>query len=402
MDEADVTAPDATLESDRHVVDDARPEPEAVPPKPRDDRFFGRFGTFLLTLPEDAAEDKAAYSGFFERVLKAVREDSHVTAVADTKFDPSFTREWRGFPAHQRSTTRQILSGSDHFHVFNFSSPIAFEVSVPAKNQPIIMGVEDVPTDRYWACWDGTTLLTIWRQQPDDSYPARSAGHVVESILRRAAKAAGLDLIVQACSPGCTNMYAHRTLRLDQYFTKDDESKSFSFDGEHPQMIRAHLHADDVPLDIVQGVHSRISYAFLHFARYKNASRRLINTELLARRLTDDLLTLDYASLYGAEEVTGTGVAARFSGWWRTLTRRGRGRRAKRIVIRCGSSWLASKPCSANGVTISALSTSTLIAAISIPFLISTERTTTTSWLPSQQTSFAPRSSTVQLAETTP
>jgi len=127
-------------------------------------------------------------------------------------------------------------------------------------------------------------------------------------------------------------------MRVDQFHLAEGESPSFDFDAQHPRLIRASLHADDNEITVVQGIHGRIAPAWYHFARYKNASRRLINIELLARELTDDLLTLDYSTLYGPE-----GGRRRRAWWrvqmaWQAVTLRGRTRQAKKIA---SSLWIA-------------------------------------------------------------
>jgi len=94
-----------------------------------DDRFFARFGTFIATLPEVDAERRSKYEGFHDRLVKALRDDSHVTAIASAKFKLSFTHQWVGYPTNANSTAKQVLSGSDHFHGFDFEDAVAFEVS---------------------------------------------------------------------------------------------------------------------------------------------------------------------------------------------------------------------------------------------------------------------------------
>ncbi|WP_159576526.1 hypothetical protein [Microbacterium sp. 8M] len=296
------------------------------------DCYFGRFGTFFL----DVGHSKKSRRVFHEEIVQAIRSDSRVTEVADSEFKAVWTRTWTSFPPGADSNRDQLLSGSDHFHPLELSEPVAFAVHVPIKNQPVILDADDVPTDQYWAVWDGLTLVVIWKRQPESRRPPRSAGHVVEEIIRAAAERTGARLVVQACSPGCTNMFAHRSLRIDQF--REQDGPSMKLEGSHPRVVSVRLHRDGEPMNVATTLYERIEDPCGHFARLKNLSRRIIDIEGDLRQLVDELLAMDYARLARSKKGWRARASYQLHAAWHWFRGEGAGRETQELI---GSIWIA-------------------------------------------------------------
>lgn len=318
-----------SAEAEAEAMAQTESESEAI------DAFFGRFGTFFL----DVAHTKESNETVYRKLEEAIRADSRVTELPVPEFRAVWTRTWTSFPAGDRSAPEALLSGSDHFHPLEITDPIAFEVHVPTKNQPVILEADDVPTDTYWAVWDGITLVVLWKREATSRRPPRSAGHVVEDIIRQAASSIGARMVVQACSAGCTNMFAHRSLRIDQFGSLAGGKASIRYDGSHSRIVGIHLHFDGAPLDVAKAIYSRIENPCTAFARFKNTSRRIIDIETLLRNLVDELLVIDFERLQRTNANLFKRAGQGLKSAWR-ITRGGQSesRRAQEIT---GSIWIA-------------------------------------------------------------
>ncbi|RMI07112.1 hypothetical protein [Cellulomonas triticagri] len=256
--------------------------------------YFARFGTFyLLTGSEvDFASARSA-------LLDGLEADTRVADVQRDELRPAWTHYIKQFPVGSVTSTHNLLSDGDAFRALYMSDPVCFRVHVPIKNQPMFRNETDIPTEDYWVAWDGITLIALWERQPGSEVPPRSGGHVVVDIIRDASRRADFDVFVQACSLGCTNMFAHRVIRVTQY--PDDESSDVvMYQDRGFPVVQAHLHREGVQEEVLRALFrdlARLGYAF---AQYKNAGLRVRAMEDRARSLVEQLLALDYQKIYAS------------------------------------------------------------------------------------------------------
>jgi hypothetical protein len=250
--------------------------------------YFARFGTFYFRV--DASTDPPEAR---KKLISALDADPRVSEVRVDELRPAWTHLLRQFPVLGEINTNSLLSGGDSFAALNMSDPVFFRVHVPIKNQPLFRDETDVPTADYWVAWDGITLIALWDRERGSRLPPRSGGHVVSDIVRDATRRAGFDLVVQPCSPGCTNMFAHRVVRITQYPAAEGEP-NLSYENRGFPVVQAHMHQDggaEQALEILFKDMSRLGYLF---AQYKNSGLRVRAIEDRARTLVSSLLSLDY------------------------------------------------------------------------------------------------------------
>ena len=263
-----------------------------------DSYFFGKFGTFFF----DGRSLKGTPESVYHNLVEKIREDNRVIQCDAPEFSSNWSQRTKFYPYSKQEDNPSLLSNSDYIINLYFPSPILFEVLVPAKNQPLMNEVDDVPTDRYWVSWDGITLLVIWKRTRDEFRSATSAGHVVEQILRTAATSIGANLLVQPCSPPCENMFAHQDLRVTQIASAPNNAPLISC-HEHPgRMVQLDINFEGDPLKFTKRVHGFIQSPSKDFARFKNISQRLIDLEKYARSLIDELLEMDLKNMAAQEK----------------------------------------------------------------------------------------------------
>ncbi|MFJ9544348.1 hypothetical protein ACIRPX_45095 [Streptomyces sp. NPDC101225] len=152
------------------------------------------------------------------------------------------------------------------------SRPIVMKIVVPAKNQPKNQGADDIPTDTYWASWDGILVVVTWKHE-QDTIP-RSGGHVVLPILRDAAEKARMEVYNQPCSPGCKNVFTHSILKVVEDTSLNEEE--FTLEGNVGTLR--------IPARSSAKVVNRVTFMKLRssggtFARLKNVGRQILDLE---------------------------------------------------------------------------------------------------------------------------
>ena len=304
------------------AADEESPEKE---PEVPDDYYFGRYGTFMLIAPEamPSADDLR------NRLEQAIREDNRIVDAKPVSIKKDWLYRTLVYPRRVETTDRALLSNEDAGGAIRFSEPVAFTVKVPIKNQPPFRGVNDIPTDTYYAAWDGITAVVLWQREPGDLRPPRSGGHVVIDVLRNIAKFVGLKFYAQACSPGCTNIFAHRVMRIERV----RGSRRFSVRGvdNYAQCVDVHLHSNGEPDEIAVGIVNTTGQEGYTFAIYKNYARRIRDLEKYARSMVDELLGLNHERI----ERSKMSTIRRF----RTFRVKRSGERRVRLLM--SSLWLA-------------------------------------------------------------
>lgn len=295
-----------------------------------DKRYYVRFGSFILDTTHSEEDTRAVHAALVE----GLRADSRVKSVDPGVANHEWTIEDTWYPTSRTLERGALLSGSDHFHSARFSDAIMFEVYVPAKNQPTIHG-EAAEVDSYEVAWDGCTAVVMWPREESDKYAPAAAGQVVVDILRKASSHAGHGLYVQACSPACQHLFAHKEIRVN--FWKMEQPVA-SFQPEGTREIDLYMGGDFSPLGIVEFVHDTIKEPAAEFAQAKNLARRILDLENEMQSMTIALINHDYATLQRSQDGFFRRIGHRFGGAWKAF--RGKGR-AKEENVLISSLWLA-------------------------------------------------------------
>jgi hypothetical protein len=140
-------------------------------------------------------------------IREALAADARVSEVLPTKreFEVDNASLMRLFEL--RDFSSDLLDSFDYFHAIRFNESIQFSIRIPRKNQPRYRNLDDVPSDEYQVLWNGMAVFVQWKQ--DDRYATGSGGHVVFEILTDTALAAGYEVEIHACSPGCFHRFIH-------------------------------------------------------------------------------------------------------------------------------------------------------------------------------------------------
>lgn len=256
-------------------------------------RYFARFGTFFLA----ADDDEEPIEDIYREVLAALRKDSRVPGIRALRLRPHWSFMEAVYPCGPDIPPEDVLSGNDRAFAVRFSDPLIIELRVPLKNQPVINGDADVPTDHYWVAWDGVTAIVLWEvDEPDRIYAPRSAGHIIHDVLRTAAEDAGYELMQQACSTDCHNMFAHRDIRLVQV-PGHGGIVSGLVAGDDVGPANAVIECNGDAPELLRRLWETVEAATGEFALFKNYARRLFAVEDLANEFVTDLLTRDYAAI---------------------------------------------------------------------------------------------------------
>lgn len=171
--------------------------------------------------------------------------------------------------------------------------PIWLTIDVPAKNQRQIQDSE-IPAERYFATWDGITLLATWENEPTQHVTTPSGGHVVGQVLIEAASRIGRTIVIQACTPLCEYEFNHTTVIADVI---EDLSEGIQFQGVCPPrqlhlQLRALGEDRDTLLAHTRALHGDLAAAFLDFAVMKNTASHAVALSFGASDAADVLLDL--------------------------------------------------------------------------------------------------------------
>ncbi|MFC0526253.1 hypothetical protein, partial [Phytohabitans kaempferiae] len=192
------------------------------------------------------------------------------------------------YPMHSNSSS--LTDGSDALNAYAIGSSIRATIRVPVKNQPVIHGSKDTPTDTYAVEWDGISALIGWEQDDYDWVPI-SAGHVVLEVLNDAAANAGFGTYIQSCSPGCDYQLLHTTLVVEEDAEASDDDVLEQVDYG---VVRLRVPSILDLRDGVQEAGFAVRIALRSFAEFKNSTRRLMNIDAHVRELSAHMLHHNY------------------------------------------------------------------------------------------------------------
>lgn len=242
--------------------------------------------------------------------LRAILEDDpRVREVQPLDLNPRFTYAHRFFPSDVDDHS-VLLTGADACEVLQLSDPLIFRIEVPQKNQPVHHGVHDIPAETYWVAWDGVTVYVTW-WQPEDFVPM-SGGHIVREILDEACRRHGDSLLVQACGPGCDNLFVHTTLHVGRLAESSPNDFVCQNRPDRSLEVEVLVPGGSEP-EVLEWIHLGLNGASSEFAVMKNIGRRLLDIEDAARGSLSHLV-----SDYYAHAAAGTVVWwKRGAAWWR-------------------------------------------------------------------------------------
>jgi len=279
--------------------------------------LIARIGTFYLTTPDD--QD---VGDLIRRMCTELGRDNRVLSTDEPRIEPEWDHVVRFFPMDTVDST-EILLGLDVAMHVRMARSMSFRIRVPKKNQPGFRGLDDIPTDEYCVTWNGGTLIVFWEQPLSKPVPA-AGGHVVEDILRSAAKAAGGGIYVQACSVGCDFMFFHTTIRLIQNDgTSDWEFKPAVGDGR--VVLAEGTHTTVRSASMTDSFFQAVSPSADAFAEMRNTGARI---QLLENRARSELGELLVATAQ-REHMATHGPVSILIRPWKT---RGYGRKARETL----------------------------------------------------------------------
>lgn len=266
-----------------------------VAEKPQANFCLARAGVFMWDLglrgqfPSGGGAAAARKAALVEEFRMALLEDPRVVSAESRGHDQGFTYSEECWPDASRSDSDEALrTGDDSFSVLRLDGPVLFCVQVPKKNQPAHHGFSDFPSDTYWVAWDGVTAIVTWTQ-PNQRIPM-AGGHVVEEILRSALQGLGCDLYVQACSPGCDNLFTHTIMHVLVDPEVDDLECTTRTNMEADVTVGVVDDDEDLLMELWFG----LNMSFNSFAEMKNLGRRSIDLENSARKTLAHLLAHYY------------------------------------------------------------------------------------------------------------
>jgi hypothetical protein len=246
--------------------------------------YYARFGTLLLVDKGATAPMKA-----FPALTAALDADTRVTEVRSRPVQAAWSHVNRIYPQNAENTSVD-LSLADQTRNLHVRDPLLIEIRVPIKNQPLFHDEDDVPSDTYWATWDGTTVVVLWERPKEQELPPRSGGHIALEIFQKAAVGAGFAAVIQACSPHCQNRFAHRVMRISQF--PGDEQPSYREHGF--PVVETHLHSDGDAADVAIMIAEDLARVGEQFAIHKSYARRILDIEKDLRARVSQLLALDW------------------------------------------------------------------------------------------------------------
>ncbi len=252
-----------------------------------------RNGTFLwrvnaqveLNLDGSKGDQKHPLREHFQEVVKALIGDPRVSRVDEYDFEGFEYDSYRFYPIGAESKFREAITDADGFHVPSVSPALTFAVQVPLKNQSRRTERAEIPSERYVAAWDGITLIALWQQDSDELHP--SAGDVVIEILRDAIVKVGDELLNQACSVGCENLFTHTTMVIqacDPSLYADQKAMAVKVSSRPgPRSVDVVVPTANDDRDVVEWLAWGIMLTGRYFARMKTLCARVLSLEDAAR-----------------------------------------------------------------------------------------------------------------------
>lgn len=266
-----------------------------------------RLGTVYLVVDHGASQTVE----YADQLVKALRQDSRVITAHVGALDREWSYQFTAYlPMRKSDDEDGVINGTRHFHGQRFSEPISFELRIPAKNQPKVFEDDYIPSERYFALWDGQCLMVAWEQSVDAGVGS-SGGHVVEDVLQKAVDVIDLDLYVQACNPQCKYVFLHTAIRA----TVDQDAPTdwtLSRRTNDPYLLDVELWDGGSIEEVAQAIWWRTNSSLHDFASMKNKGRQILELEAVVRADLDRLNRLHHEKASASQRA----FPARIKAYW--------------------------------------------------------------------------------------
>lgn len=233
-----------------------------------------RYGSFVL-----ASAEAESVNDLVHPFVRALDTDPRVSDIHEPRRDVKADRLDAKYPV---PTLAKLEEGDYQIDMpqmngFLLRRPLCFEVRVPTRQQKAFVEDEEPPSDKYLVRWDGEVILVAWPASLDARSPV-SGGHVVYDVMADTAEKCGFTFFAQGCVPGCTYLFAHRTLRAIP--ARDKKPPERRIEVKSPTTIDLIVPVATLdPHDLAERAFLIIRHALHPLAGMKNYSLRILNAE---------------------------------------------------------------------------------------------------------------------------
>jgi hypothetical protein len=241
--------------------------------------LIAKFATIYITTGFDPAKPKSAE--LRKQLGEALEADPRVRKLT---LPPHWDAGYSSFFPRVEEESEDLMDPVDDMQwTASFRQPFCFEVSVPAKNQPLVARDDKTIPERYLARWDGSGLMVFWEQPAGRDVPW-AAGQVVRDVVKEAVERAGYVPKIQGPS------LAHVDLRLTP--VADDQPLSFRRAGLY--LVEATVPLPWEPDLIADFMYSILSGVTAEFYGLENHEERIVMVNAALQAALSELLRLQY------------------------------------------------------------------------------------------------------------
>jgi len=265
---------------------------EALPEEspPRAPTFVARIGTLYMPV-KGKGDDKALFDGLVEALARDPRVKS-LTALTYEEANPSRLAVIAAAGTESAGRSGALPSVPQrHKHIFRTRRPLTFSVSAPVRLQAGSGREDAVPTETYWASWDGEVVVILWRFPSDRNPVGARGGLVVLDVLKKALEKLEADCMAQPCGPNCSYPFAHTDLIL----RPKEGVKNPSYEKVSPYVVKSAYDATITdPEALLRTVYQGLRWTVHSFGVMRSEGRALAELEQQARMTLTSLLGLYY------------------------------------------------------------------------------------------------------------
>lgn len=192
---------------------------------------------------------------------------------------------------------------ASHIHTLSFRKPILMHIRAPKRLQEPFGDFNSIPSEEYWAAWDGLTLMVVWRiledgrlRKVDERDIVRASspagGLIAQRVLSEAAANSGYRVQTLECSPNCNYTFSHADMLVST--AGPDIEILFSQELKDGNTVRVEVPAGHDPEYIAYMLLKRVDLASHAFAVIRCDSEAMQQAFFHASSDTASLLRLNY------------------------------------------------------------------------------------------------------------
>jgi hypothetical protein len=294
------TVNEASTEVESRASAEVIPLTDTPEPAP----YFARTAICFMRV-DDEGDDDALY----QRLTRALKDDPRVETIdAPDQNEHSLSRpilsSFGSFASDDSVDLDEAPDPFSHLHAFSFRNPIVLQVRSPRRLQQNYQSFNYIPADRYWAAWDGLTLVVLWeledrgdsRESELTSQDLRratspSAGLLVQDILKDAVDKCDEQFRTVPCSPNCNYPFSHADLVVK---TIGESENTLFHDPTAGYKVGVDLAADHSPIEAVEALHRSLAFASKTFARMRSDGQTMEAASWQAHSDVSRLLEINY------------------------------------------------------------------------------------------------------------